>query len=406
MIKWGCRILQSFLCIGMKGMSRKTQICHIGAGKTECIKDLLREADCHKPLFITGIHAEKMEKFREICRQYPDMPVYMDVPPEPTEQCVDAIVRIYEDEGCDSLIAMGGGSVMDAAKAAGACIVRPGRGIARMRGVLRVRKKLPFFIALPTTAGSGSEATIAAVIREEETGRKHVIADPALLPDAAILDPELTLTLPPDVTAWSAMDALTHAVEAYLNERYHVKGTKSLCEEAVRAIFDFLPVVCKHPDDLHAREELLVASYKAGRAFTTACVGNVHALAHAIGGKYHIAHGKANAMLLPIVLRAYGENVYPELAKLACKANIASYDAMKNDVYEEEEGAEAFINHICRLNEDAGIEKQFVLANVSERDIMEMAAWACKEANPTYPVPVIFSKWEMAEVLESAICRE
>lgn len=194
------------------------------------------------------------------------------------------------------------------AKVAAARVVRPDKTVAQLGGLLKVRRPLPLFIAVPTTAGTGSEATIAAVVTGEEH-RKYAVSDLCLIPCYAVLDPTLTLSLPPAVTAQTGMDALTHAVEAYLSLYYNTRETRALAESAVRDIFRYLPVACRDGQSLTARERMLRASFDAGCAFTRASVGNVHAIAHTLGGLYGIPHGLACAVTLPVVLEDYGAAV-------------------------------------------------------------------------------------------------
>ena len=236
--------------------------------------------------------------------------IYDQVHPDPTISQIEEMYQIYQDHDCDSIIAIGGGSNMDAAKALAARVARPDKSLQDMKGQLKVDRQVPFFVAVPTTAGTGSETTIAAVVTDDAENHKYAINDPVLVPDYAVMDPSLTVSLPADITAATGMDALTHAVEAYLSWTYRTEETIEYCEEAVTAIMGFLPEAYEQGDSLEAREEMLIASFKAGAAFTRACVGNVHAIAHTIGGLYHVPHGLANAVVLPIVLEDYGSAVY------------------------------------------------------------------------------------------------
>ena len=185
------------------------------------------------------------------------------------------------------------------------------------------------------------------------------------------------------------MDALTHAVEAYLNTPYHLSDTAEDCEDAVEGIMDALPKAYEDGEDLQAREEMLIASYTAGTAFDVSGVGNIHALAHALGGVLHLPHGMINAVVMPYVLREYGLTVMPELAKLASVCDIEK-DGTR------EERAAGFINAIEDMNEDMGIPKHL---EIDEKDIPKIAAWAYKEANPLYPVPVIFDRKRIAKII-------
>ena len=214
--------------------------------------------------------------------------------------------------------------------------------------------------------------------------------DPVLVPDYAVMDPSLTVSLPADITAATGMDALTHAVEAYLSWTYRTEETIEYCEEAVTAIMGFLPEAYEQGDSLEAREEMLIASFKAGAAFTRACVGNVHAIAHTIGGLYHVPHGLANAVVLPIVLEDYGSAVYGKLARLATLSQVDCEGS-------EAERAKEFIRHIRQMNEHMGIPEH--LPQIREEDIAQMAEWADQEANPLYPVPVIYDKKHFEEVI-------
>ena len=253
---------------------------------------------------------------------------------------------------------------------------------------MKVRRPLPLFIAVPTTAGTGSEATIAAVVTGEEH-RKYAVSDLCLIPRYAVLDPTLTLSLPPAVTAQTGMDALTHAVEAYLSLYYNTRETRALAESAVRDIFRYLPVACRDGQSLTAREQMLRASFDAGCAFTRASVGNVHAIAHTLGGLYGIPHGLACAVTLPVVLEDYGAAVHPRLARLGSLIGLTGT---------ERERAVGFLAAIRALNASLGIPDRF--GGIRGEDLPRMAAWAAAEANPVYPVPVVYDQARFRRVLE------
>ena len=211
---------------------------------------------------------------------------------------------------------------MDCAKVAGARAVRRDLPVGKMSGMLKIHKKLPLLLAVPTTAGTGSEVTLAAVITDETCHYKHAVMDYCLIPRYAFLDPGLSGSLPPDMTAYSGMDALTHAVEAYCN-RFCSPKMKAHAKKAVRLIGANLLTAYREPANKAARMNMLTGSYEAGIAFTNAYVGYVHAIAHGIGGLYHVPHGEANAVLLPKVLAAYGSAVYEPLARLEREVRAA-----------------------------------------------------------------------------------
>ncbi|MCR5715815.1 MAG: iron-containing alcohol dehydrogenase [Lachnospiraceae bacterium] len=313
---------------------------------------------------------------------------FTDLTPDPTVEQVENGVYLFLQNHCEAIVAIGGGSVLDCAKIIGARIAQPKKSVAQMEGVLKIRAKLPLMIAVPTTAGTGSEVTVAAVITDEKEQYKHAISDFCLEPDVAILDPILTLSLPQHTTAYSGLDAMTHAVEAYTN-RYSAERFRKHARKAVRLIHHYLPLVVLDPEDVVARDQMLVASYEAGIAFTNAFVGYVHAIAHGIGGLYHVPHGLACAVLLPKVMESYGKAVYEPLAELA------DFIGLNESGESKEEKARAFIKRLYDLNDLLGIPKNF--PNVKEEDIPELARRAIAEANPGYPVPVIWSQQEMAD---------
>ena len=242
--------------------------------------------------------------------------VYDEVVPNPTTDNVMAALEIYKTNGCQALIAFGGGSVMDCAKAVGAKVARPKKSLKKMKGVLKVRKKIPLLVAVPTTAGTGSETTLAAVITDSQTRHKYAINDFPLIPKYALLDASLTAKLPKHITSTTGMDALTHAVEAYIG-RSSTKGTRKNAMFAIKTIFENILEVYENGENLQARENMLLASYNAGLAFTKSYVGYVHAIAHSLGGKYNIAHGLANAVILPYVLKAFGKRFTKNCGKWA-----------------------------------------------------------------------------------------
>lgn len=316
--------------------------------------------------------------------------VYDGTVANPTVANVEQARMLYLENGCQGLIAFGGGSSMDCAKALGARIVRPNKPLARMEGLLQVLRRLPLLIAVPTTAGTGSETTLAAVITDEKIHHKYPINDFALIPHYAVLDPDVTLGLPPHLTATTGMDALTHAVEAYIG-RSTTKGTRAAAIEAVQLIFANLPEAYFNGHDRDARANMLRAAYLAGTAFTKSYVGYVHAVAHSLGGRYGIAHGLANSVLLPVVLKAYGPAAWKKLAELARAAGVSSSAR-------DEEAAKAFIEAIEAMN--AAMDIPETLPGILSEDIPQLARYADHEANPLYPVPVLWGPEELQKMYE------
>ncbi len=309
--------------------------------------------------------------------------IYDEVQPNPTIYNVEDALKIYKENNCQGFIAFGGGSPMDCAKITAARVVCPKKSPSDMRGLLKVRKKLPPFFAVPTTAGTGSETTIAAVISNPDTHEKNAVNDPVLRPKFAVLDPELTIGLPPHITSTTGMDALTHAVEAYIGHS-NTKQTAEDARIATKLVFENIETAYNDGKNLVARENMLVASYHAGLAFTRAYVGYVHAIAHNLGGMYGIPHGLANAVILPYVLDYFGETAYKRLAELADIAGVSG------PAQGDREKAKRFIASIRELNSKMNIPDKF--EQIKEEDIPLIAERALMEGNPLYPVPKIMDK--------------
>lgn len=313
--------------------------------------------------------------------------VYDKTVPNPTTGNIAEAHEVYVKNSCDAIIGLGGGSSMDCAKGVGVSVARPDKTLAQLRGILKVRKRLPLLVAIPTTAGTGSETTLAALIRDTATKEKYAINDFPLIPRYAVLDPSVTLTLPPAITASTGMDALTHAVEAFIGNST-TKKTRANSINAVELIFKNLETAWADGANVEARREMLKASYSAGCAFTVSYVGYVHAIAHSLGGEYNVPHGLANAVILPMILRAYGKAARKKLAALSRAAGTA------REGCGDEEAAESFISAIESMNKKFGIGK--TIPQIKEEDIPKMSRLADKEANPLYPVPVLWNAKELS----------
>ena len=323
--------------------------------------------------------------------------VYDQTRPNPTVVNVEQALSLYRRYRCQALIAIGGGSSMDCAKAVGARLARPGTPLGKLKGTLRILRPLPTLIAIPTTAGTGSETTLAAVITDTQAQHKYVMNDFVLIPKYAVLDARLTLSLPPHLTATTGMDALTHAVEAYIG-RSTTRQTRQEALEATRLVFANVERAYRNGKDYEARSNMLTAAYQAGIAFSRSYVGYVHAVAHSLGGQYNIPHGLANAVLLPYVLESYGSCIHRKLHDLAVAAGIA-------DAQESDAGAAAkFIRAIRQLNARMGIPE--TLEGIRPEDIPVMAAHAEKEANPLYPVPRLMTREELTFFYEQVAGKE
>lgn len=307
----------------------------------------------------------------------------------PTIDNIEEALKLYHANNCQGIIAFGGGSSMDCAKGVGARVARPNKSVAQMKGVLKIRKRIPTLFAVPTTAGTGSEATIAAVISNPQTHEKYAINDTSLIPHYAILDPVLTVGLPKNITATTGMDALTHAVEAYIGLS-NTEQTIKLSKDAVKLIFENIYNAYTNGTDITARENMLKASYYAGVSFTRAYVGYVHAIAHTLGGFYRIPHGLANAVILPYVLEYYGAAVYKPLSELSDLVGLCHKEVSMKEKSDE------FIRVIKEFNAKMNIPLK--LEGIQEQDILLMVDRAYQESNPLYPVPSIFTKGDFFNI--------
>lgn len=346
------------------------------------------------PLIVTGSHTVQSEGMQELIQQYESVSIFDGVKANPTTDQIGQAYQMYQQEHCDHIIGFGGGSSLDCAKAVAAQIARPQKTIAQMAGVLKVRKKTPLLILIPTTAGTGSETTLAAVVTDSQTHHKYAINDFVLIPDVAILDPVLTLSLPPHLTASTGMDALTHAMEAYMG-RSMTKQTRQEALTAIRLIYENILVAYRDGTNRKARKNMLQASYLAGDAFSKSYVGYVHAIAHSLGGQYNLPHGQTNATLLPIVLQAYGHTIDKKLHDIATEIGLA--DASMPD----EKAAQKMIESIRQL--DQAMDIPLTIPQIQKQDIPQMARYADQEANPLYPVPVLWDQNELERIYEQAM---
>lgn len=304
--------------------------------------------------------------------------VWDEITPDAPIPLIERGIQFYREHGCDAIVAVGGGSSIDASKAIAVSIANPSKSLHQLAGYYKgLRTPVPIY-AVPTTAGTGSEVTVAAVIADPERESKLVIVDTRMVPKMAALDPNLMTGLPPAVTAATGIDALTHAVEAFVGQ-WATPQTDGLALTAVGLIFENLRTAYTQGTDLQAREKMSLASTYAGMAFTRANVGYVHAIAHQFGGKYHTPHGLANAIVLPHVLKYSAPAITGRLAQLALRARLGE------DGDDEDTLAQKFLDGVDQLNRDLNIPLH--LQALKEADIPALAQAACHEAHTGYPVP-------------------
>lgn len=314
--------------------------------------------------------------------------IFHDLKPDPEISDVEKLKEMFIKEGCQALIAIGGGSVIDCSKAALACIQMNNLDVKTVLHTGRVSKPLPLLIAVPTTAGTGSEVTAGAVITDPIKKRKYALSHLFLIPKYAVLDSSLLVSLPSNMTAYTGMDALTHAIEAYIN-CFNNRKTNEYALRAIKTIFQYLVPSFEDGLNKHYRLELLEASYNAGVAISNNYVGYVHAIAHGIGGMYHLQHGMINAIILPIVLEEYGSAVVSKLAKIADVVGITGTT--------DQDKSKQFIQKLKDLNQIFSIPTS--IPEIQEEDIHYLAIGAEKEGNPTYPTPVTWDVEQFEKVI-------
>lgn len=390
------RAFQAVVRIGTNLVKFKEPKLISSTGSVNEIPDIMKNQNIANALIVvsgtimrSGLVNDFFEKLKKNNITYV---VYDTVKPNPTVENIEECLKIYKDNNCRAIVAIGGGSPIDCAKVVGARATNSNLQIKDLRGFLKVKKPIPPFFAVPTTAGSGSEVTIAAVVTDSHTHEKYAIADFKLMPDFAILDSELTVGVPKHLTASTGMDALTHAIEAYIGKN----GTDFTNDKALKAskmIIDNLENVYNDGTNIEGRSAMLLASNYAGQAFTRANVGYVHAIAHSIGGLYGVAHGLANAIILPKVLEYYGEAAYEKLAKIAIYVNLGDKSEPKRDL------ALKLIEKIKDMNKNMDV--PLGIKELKESDISLIAKRAVKEGNPNYPVPKIMSINECEKLVRS-----
>lgn len=380
-------------------LQKPTPVCYIGEGKVKQMGKIVKSESIDNVLVMTdnvllglGLLDDMLEGLKNNNIKYT---IFSDVKPDPTFSIVNKALKVCKEKNCQGVIAFGGGSVIDSSKTVAAAItnnVDP----KKLAGQLKVKKDLLPLFAVPTTAGTGSEVTMVAVISDDETHQKFTIISPKVVPKVAILDPALTIGLPPSVTSSTALDALTHAVEAYTTtfandetDRYALKAINLICNN-INTVYD-------DPKNIEAREALLVGSFYAGMAFTRAYIGYVHAFAHNIGGKFGIPHGLANAVLLPHIMKTYRNVSKDRFANLCDLINLEDKKAS------QEVKADAFIKYLYELNKKLDIPER--LEKFPKDSIDNIIDLAFKECHGNYPVPIYYTKENARKILEKVCAK-
>lgn len=391
--KSACRVFHGVFKVSMYFLPWKTPQVLRGVDSSAELPHLIKKLGYSKPLIVTGPNVRRhglLDKMLDaMTSQQLNHVIFDGSKPDPTDIDVNNGLLVFKEHACDCIIAFGGGSPMDCAKGIAALAVKPGKTVKQLQGLLKIHKKTPPIFAVPTTSGTGSETTIAAVITESATHHKASISDICLMPKVAVLDPNLTKGLPAATTATTGFDALCHAVECYTNKIYNTKLENQMAETAVKLIYDNLYTAYSDGNNLEARQKMQDAAFYAGRAFTRGCVGYVHAIGHAIGSLYGISHGLAMAVILPTIMREFGECAEERLAKLADICGISGKNSR--------EKAAAFIDWMDDLKDRTGIPRHFDM--IDEKDFPQIIDWVLKEVVPLYPVPKIWGERELGHIL-------
>jgi alcohol dehydrogenase class IV len=323
--------------------------------------------------------------------------VFDEITPDAPIPLIERGIAFYREHDCDAIVAFGGGSSMDASKAIAVSIANPGKPLRALAGYFKGLNTPVRIYAVPTTAGTGSEVTVAAVIADPDRQSKLVIVDTRMVPKMAALDPELMTGLPPHITAATGIDALTHAVESFVGN-WATPTSDGLALSAIGLIFENLPVAYREGTNLQAREKMSLASTYAGLAFTRANVGYVHAIAHQFGGRYHTPHGLANAIMLPHVLEFSMPAIIDRMAQMAHRAKVAAeHDS-------DDEAAQKFLDAVIELNRELGIPEH--LAALKESDIPKLAKAALNEAHTGYPVPRYMTQQQCEAIIRKVLPSE
>ena len=389
------RANQGIFKFGMKFIKFKEQKVISEKNSIKKIASILKEKNINNVLLVSGKTITRLGLLNELIESLKEENIryylFNDVMANPTIESVEAGVKKYEEAKAKGIIAFGGGSPMDCAKIIGARVNNKNIQVKDMRGILKIRKNIPLFIAIPTTAGTGSESTVAAVITDSVNHEKYAIVDPKLMPDYAVLDPKLTVALPKQVTSTTGMDALTHAIEAYIGN-FGTKETNKNALKSIKIIFDNLEAAYSNGENLEARNNMLIASNYAGLAFTRANVGYVHAIAHALGGIYGVSHGLANAIVLPYVLEYYKESIYKKLSEIAIYTGLGDEKEDNRILYNK------VLNKIKDMNSNMNIPNK--VNELRKNDFEIITKRVMKEGNPGYPVPKIMNEEECIEILK------
>ena len=370
-----------------------------GAGAIDGLAELVKEEGGTKAFLVVDPGLKKAGLLKKITaplkKAKMDFEIYEKIDPEPGLKLADAGCKLAAKSGCDCVIGAGGGSAMDVAKAVSILLTNGGKAEDYL-GLGKITKPGVPKIMVPTTAGTGAEVTFTAVFINEKTGSKGGMNGDPLYPDAALLDPELTVSVPPHITAATGIDAFTHAIEGYLSTQAHsISDMYAL--EAIEMISRNLPQAYANGDNIEARSAMLMGSLLAGKALATAGVGLVHAMAYPLGGMFGIPHGLANAVLLPYVIEY---NLIGNPGKYAAVAEVMGYDTTDMPL---REAAALVVEAIFNLNNDVGIPSSLAELEIPVEKVQEMADIALTVTRPVENNPRKPTREDVIQVYHNAL---
>ncbi len=392
------RTYQALMGLLLKCTPFPKQTVISGAGSIGKIPSILKENKISNILLVCSKSVRKHGLLDKLLLELDDndilYTIFEDIKPNPTTTNVEEGHKLYIENGCQAIVAIGGGSPLDCAKLIGVKVTSPKLAYETMHHITGIKRPIPLMIAVPTTAGTGSESTVAAVITDEHQHSKYSALSLFLMPKYAILDETLTLGLPKDFSAYTGMDALTHAIEAYVGN-FNTSYTSNEALKAIKLIFENIERVYFEPLNIEARKNMLIASNYAANAFTRAYVGYVHSISHALSALYDVGHGKTNAIILPYVLKFYGKSIEPKLAHIAIYTGLGERSEAPSLL------AQKVITKIEALNKTMGIPNK--VNEINTEDIDLIVDKALTEANPSYPVPKIMSTNECMSLVRKLI---
>ena len=392
------RVYQTLMGVLLKCTPFPKQTVISGSGSIGKIPSILKERKINNILLVCSKSVRKHGLLDKLLLQLDAdgilYTIFEDIKPNPTTTNVEEGHKLYIENACQAIVAIGGGSPLDCAKLIGVKVTSPKLPYETMHHITGIKRPIPLMIAVPTTAGTGSESTVAAVITDEHRRSKYSALSLFLMPKYAILDENLTLGLPKDFSAYTGMDALTHAIEAYVGN-FNTNYTRSEALKAIKLIFENLELVYSNPINLEARKNMLIASNYAANAFTRAYVGYVHSISHALSALYDVGHGKTNAIILPYVLKFYGKSIESKLAHIAIYTGLGEKSEAPSLL------AQKVITKIEALNTTMGIPDK--ISEIRTEDIDLIVDKALTEANPSYPVPKIMSTNECMSLVRKLI---